>query len=557
VSANPRPRVGTRREPEETRKPHRPAHRRQPHRWRRAAVWTAGILAVVILLLIVVPPLASEPVRRSMERRMNAALKGYTVHIERLRVRPLGLGVTLVNLSLRQNENPEPPVAVFPRLKATVQWRELLALRLVADFLLDRPVAYVNLSQLRQEASDETPVKQKGWQQALEQIYPLKINLFRVRDGEITYVDEDPKRPLHITHLHLTANNIRNIHSKDRTYPSPVHAEAIVFGTGHAKVDGHADFLAEPFMGIHVLMNLERIPLDYFHPIIARSNLGIQNGVMHLSGEVEYAPRVRLAHLQDLTVRNMRLDYIHTAPTAAAERQRRQAVGQAAKEASRDPNTLLRVDHLALENCNIGLVNKAASPGYRVFLAPVTLQIENFSNGFASGPARVRLQGKFMGAGRASATATFRADAKGPDFDLKGQIEDTPMQTMNDLFRSYGKFDVVAGRFSFYTELKVAHGRIDGYVKPLFQDMKVYDKRQDAEKSVFRKLYEKLVGGVANLLENRRREVATQADISGPVENPRSSTWQVIGRLIQNAFFRAILPGFDEELARGPQTKKS
>ena len=253
MSANARPRVATRRESEEAAKPQRPAPRRQPHRWRRVVLWTAGILAIVALLLIVVPPLASEPLRRSMERRMNASLKGYTVHIDRLRVRPLGLGVTLVNLSLRQNENPEPPVAVFPRLQATVQWRELLSLKLVADFLLDRPVVYVNLKQLRQEASDETPVKQKGWQQALEQIYPLKINLFRVREGEITYVDEDPKRPLHITHLQMTANNIRNIHSKDRTYPSPVQAEAVVFETGHAKVDGHADFLAEPFMGSRTL----------------------------------------------------------------------------------------------------------------------------------------------------------------------------------------------------------------------------------------------------------------------------------------------------------------
>jgi hypothetical protein len=80
--------------------------------------------------------------------------------------------------------------------------------------------------------------------------------------------------------------------------------------------------------------------------------------------------------------------------------------------------------------------------------------------------------------------------------------------------------------------------------------MKVYDKRQDAEKSVFRKLYEKLVGGVSRLLENPPRdEVATKADISGPVQNPNSSTWQVIGRLVQNAFFKAILPGFDEQLA--------
>ncbi len=80
---------------------------------------------------------------------MNASLKGYNVRIETLRLRPFDLGLTLVNLTLRQNANPDPPIAVFPRLQASVQWRELFAFRLVADFLLDRPVAYVNLAQLR------------------------------------------------------------------------------------------------------------------------------------------------------------------------------------------------------------------------------------------------------------------------------------------------------------------------------------------------------------------------------------------------------------------------
>jgi len=86
--------------------------------------------------------------------------------------------------------------------------------------------------------------------------------------------------------------------------------------------------------------------------------------------------------------------------------------------------------------------------------------------------------------------------------------------------------------------------------------MKVYDKRQDAEKSAFRKLYERLVGGISKLLENKeRKEVATKANISGPVSSPNSSTLQVIGKLIENAFIKAILPGFDEELGRTSKKK--
>ena len=81
--------------------------------------------------------------------------------------------------------------------------------------------------------------------------------------------------------------------------------------------------------------------------------------------------------------------------------------------------------------------------------------------------------------------------------------------------------------------------------------MKVYDKRNDKEKNAFQKMYEKLVGGLAKLLENRpRAEVATKVEIAGPVESPETSTLQIIGQLIKNAFFKAILPGFEQEVTK-------
>jgi hypothetical protein len=83
-----------------------------------------------------------------------------------------------------------------------------------------------------------------------------------------------------------------------------------------------------------------------------------------------------------------------------------------------------------------------------------------------------------------------------------------------------------------------------------FRNMKVYDTRQDHEKSLFHKLYEGLIGGVAKLLKIRPREqVATRTDdISGSLEHPQTSTWQTVINLIQNAFFKAVLPGFEKEI---------
>ena len=74
-----------------------------------------------------------------------------------------------------------------------------------------------------------------------------------------------------------------------------------------------------------------------------------------------------------------------------------------------------------------------------------------------------------MGSGPTQVQATFRPESKGPDLDLTLSIENTDMRRMNDLLRAYGNFDVVAGNFSVYSEIKIRQGTIDGYVKPLFQ----------------------------------------------------------------------------------------
>ena len=71
---------------------------------------------------------------------------------------------------------------------------------------------------------------------------------------------------------------------------------------------------------------------------------------------------------------------------------------------------------------------------------------------------------------------------------------------------------------------------------------------QDRDKSLGRKLYEKVVEGASKLLKNApRKEVATVATIP-PVEDVKAHTVEVVVKLLQNAFFKAILPGFDEQV---------
>jgi hypothetical protein len=258
---------------------------------------------------------------------------------------------------------------------------------------------------------------------------------------------------------------------------------------------------------------------------------------------------VKSAHLEYLTIQGMKLDYIHSQRTAGAEKKRAAIVGKTAKELTNKPGILIRADQLSLTGCTLGMVNEAARKPYRVFLADTDLHMSNFSNQFSQGPAQVRLKAKFMGSGITTASGNFRPEKGGSDLDLYVKIENTQLTAMNDLLRAYGNFDVSAGAFSLISELHVKNNAISGYIKPFFKDIKVYDRRKDKGRGIFHQAYEMLIGGVAKLLENRsRQEVATKADITGSLEKPETSTWQIVVELIKNAFFKAILPSFEKEV---------
>ena len=516
--------------------------------WRapRPVRWTLVVAAILLVAVFAISYALDEPLRRYVEAKMNASLDGYRVSIARLDFHPIGLSVTLDDLVFVQEAHPDPPILHIPRLDASVQWKALLLARLVANFTFTRPVLYADLTHLKREAEDPKAVTDRGWQEAFQAIYPLKINELKIVDGHVTYYGGGPFAPLHLSRVNLVADNIRNIKSRAHDYPSAVHFDARLFDTGGITADGHADFLAAPHPAVKATIALDTIDLDHFKAVTHAYGVAIKNGHLSGSGLIEYAPTVKVVDLYDATVEGVTIEYTHTPARAGVVQTATAKTAEAAQEVTNAPGVLIRARKIQVVGSSVGFVNRASSPGYRAFVNALDLTVENFSNHLSDGAMTARMTGRFMGSGATTASATFRPERTGPDFNLAIRIEDTDLRTMNDMLRSYGKFDVTAGNFSLYSELTVKDRRIAGYVKPLFSGLDVYDPQQDRHKSWPRKLYEKAVEGVSKILKNpARREVATVATIEGPVENTKANTVEVIVRLIQNAFFKAILPGFE------------
>jgi hypothetical protein len=529
----------------------------RPPRW---LLWLAGILVALLILALVVGVLIEERVRTAIEEQMNERLDGYSVRLPAVDLHLWRLSISLLDLTIVQDAHPDPPVAHLPRFYASVHWRPILRGKLVADFLFEQPTVHLNLPQIRQELADEVPADERGWREALEAAFPLRFNLLRIRGGELTYIDADPDRPLHLSDIELRIEDIRARKDAQQTYPSPFHLEAVIFDQGHGTFVGHADLLADPHPGVLGVLRLENVPLDHFRPLFARRSFIVTQGVLAGDGELEWAPAARRLHVRKADFTGVKMDYIVTGEedendngeggegTDAAEDSNGSEKVEAVVEGPDPARLLLHIDEL-LASGEVGLVNEGTDPSYRIFLNEAELRLFNYSNDFLEGPADAHLQGLFMGSGRTLATAAFRSQQQGPDFELTVAIEETRLPAMNDLLRAYGNFDVVDGYFTFETEVRIHDGHIDGSMRPFFGDMEVYDRRQDEDKGLLQQLYERVVGVISGLLENvPRDEVATEIEISGPLDNPDVSTWEIIIGLVRNAFFQAILPEFAQGL---------
>jgi len=449
-------------------------------------------------------------------------------------------------------------------LKAGLHWRALVHGKIVAAIAFDRPALYVNLKNFRTEVASDVALKDRGWQRALEAVaLDLKIDRLRVIEGDLTYVDSGPFKPLRLSRLNLTADNVRNVRnikSKDRVYPSDLHLEGVVFDSGTVKLDGHADFLAEPNPAVLAAIQLDQIELDYFKPITSRYNVSVTEGALSLAGNVEYAPTVTRMILDRTRIDRAHIEYIHAAHTADVETARAQKTAQAAMQVANEPGIELRIERLEVTRSTVGFVNQAAAPPYRVTVSEMDLTVANLSNQRIEGTAVARLRGRFMDSGQTQATLTVLPRTGGADMDLTGRIEGADMAGMNDLVHAHGGFNVAAGELSVYSELKVKDGAITGYVKPLFKDVKVAHGADAGEpKTLGHRLYEGMVGLAAKVLQNRPRgEVATVITISGRTDQVQYSTWEIVGGLLRNAFFKAILPGFDPKRspkAQPPETR--
>jgi hypothetical protein len=509
----------------------------------------AGLFLTCLALLFSLDALLAGPMRTWAERKMNSNLNGYTVHIGRVRPHFWRAAFDLENLVVLQDTHPNPPVADFGALQFSLQLRALLRFKIAGSLTILRPALHINLTQIKTEADSHVGLKGRGWQRAVEAIFPFKLDRVVIQDGSLLYLsDVTASKPLQLTKIFMVAQNVRNKAATRTTFPSPVSLEGVLFDTGKVWFNGAADFLREPYIGAKGEIRLVKVPLDRLSPMAEDYQLKTTGGFLSLDGSVEYTPEAQLAHLREVLCDDLRVDYVTSNATKVVELRHGKAAVKLAKSLRNAPRLLLQLDTLRMTNGQIGFENKAANPPYRLFMSKASLELTNLSNQADTGRSTFHSRGAFMGSGTTVVSGGARPTARPADFDVHLKLDDAKLPALNGFLQAHAGVDVAEGLFSVYSEITVKNGRVDGYVKPLIKNLKIYDREKDKEKRFGKRVEMHVLQFLANLFRNHSSHaVATVVRISGSTSGPKTNEWEVIRKLIGNGLSHAILPGFQEK----------
>ena len=187
-----------------------------------------------------------------------------------------------------------------------------------------------------------------------------------------------------------------------------------------------------------------------------------------------------------------------------------------------------------------------ASPPVDVYLGHLEASIENLSNiqnDTTPLMATVTAHAMAMDSAQLDYQMKFDPTSYRPTFQMAVKLIGLDVTKINDLGRAYGKFDFERGWFDLVIEINAQAGGLDGYVKPLFRNLRIISWQDVKEDNILGVFWEALVGGTTQVLSNPPRDqFGTIIPLSGDLTQPNADILTTIGNILRNAFVRAYLP---------------
>ena len=211
------------------------------------------------------------------------------------------------------------------------------------------------------------------------------------------------------------------------------------------------------------------------------------------------------------------------------------------------PFNLNRVE---IDDGEIHFQNPGSKPPVDIYLSRLNATATNLTNSRklrGNLPAGLNATGSTIGGGLLTLQLQMNLLTPTPTYQIDCGLTNVDLVSLNSFLRAYGKFDVARGRFALFTSVASAEGNYQGYVKVFFNDLDVFQWDKERKKNILKVFWEAIVAGVSEVFKNHvKDQLATKIPIAGTYTNSTIGLWTATGTLLENAFFRALVPKLDQ-----------
>ncbi len=217
---------------------------------------------------------------------------------------------------------------------------------------------------------------------------------------------------------------------------------------------------------------------------------------------------------------------------------------------------------IEINNGILAFSDFTTKPKIDIKMTDLHLLVTNLSNVIDTSenfPSSLVATAKTYGDGDFKLNGRLNVLKKIPNIDLDLNLENVEFTKLNNFLKAYLNADAEAGTFNLYAEFLMNNGVIDGYVKPVFKNVKFLNPQKKNEK-LTDKVWEGITGAIAEIFENQSKDqFATEVPLKGDINKMKVGVWDGIWNVFSNAFIKGFRNQLDysigEDVKKGKRKK--
>ncbi|HEY3754765.1 MAG TPA: DUF748 domain-containing protein [Opitutaceae bacterium] len=255
------------------------------------------IVGIIVVVLIGIRLALPAILLRVINHRL-ADIGPYSGHVQDVGIHVLHGGYSMGHLVIRKvGGTSNEPFVLADDITFTVSYHDLLRGHFTSNIVITRgginfensaaPQTQQNLGS--EKTAKGAPKPSRSWQDAVTDLFPLKIGHLEMVHSQIHYRDKTatPQINLSIDDLSLTANGLQNRPDpKAGPLPATITANGSTIGGGHFHLVIHiAPLASEPHFDLRLAV--EQIDLTQLNPfLLSSANVDVGKGTLALYAEI-------------------------------------------------------------------------------------------------------------------------------------------------------------------------------------------------------------------------------------------------------------------------------